>query len=500
MRPSHANARAAAARTLALPVAALLVAVCAGFGTAMVASLVGYRAAYYVAVFTLIGVAGMVAATRKEPLRFAFLALIACFPLAAAEVPPGRIGVTVFDAVAMALALGLIGRRMLASGPAAEPLFPSKSMLVAWLLCIPCVAFSEFPLLSLQIFAMNFGVFAFFLLAIAEMKREHGFERLALLFSGVTLCMAIGLFIDHFLHLNLSLRGSNLNQLSYVSGMEVWRAGGFFQDPQKAGAFLACMITFLLLLCIRGRFRDLRMRVAAWAAILVGLAALLTTVSRSAILACLSVSAVALFAFNRWNIAAKLAAAAGIAVIALVAALVPAETWLSMVPAAVTERFLQSRSGFEDRYFIWLDTWNIFVDHPLAGIGLGSFQSHLAESRPGVLNYYGIGEAEGVVYIPDQPESGYLKVLYEGGLAGALAALLVAGDAVRRAIGVAAAGHADPQARTECIAALAALAAFAVTFVTLFTVSDGRIAGIFAFFLAVIWHRSLQAAQAGTGS
>ena len=227
-------------------------------------------------------------------------------------------------------------------------------------------------------------------------------------------------------------------------------------------------------------------------------AALAVTVSRSAILACLSVSGLALFAFNRWNAAAKLVIAGGMASFALLAALTPMETWLNVVPTAIAERFLQSRTGFEDRLFIWADTWNMFADHPVTGIGLGSFQSYLAETRPTVFNYYGIGEAEGVVYIPDQPESGYLKILYEGGVAGSLAALLVAGDALRRAITVVVAGNnADPDARTEGIAALAGLMTVAVTFVTLFTVGDGRIAGILAFLLAVIWHRSLQRAHVG---
>jgi O-antigen ligase len=218
-------------------------------------------------------------------------------------------------------------------------------------------------------------------------------------------------------------------------------------------------------------------------------------------LACLSVSGLALFAFNRWNAAAKLVAAGGMALLAMLAALTPAETWLNVLPAAVAERFLQSRAEFDDRLFIWSDTWDTFADHPLAGIGLGSFQSYLAKTRPGVFNYYGIGEAAGVEYIPDQPESGYLKILYEGGIIGSLAALLVAGDALRRAVTVVVAGdHTDPDARTEAIAALAALTTFAVTFVTLFTVSDGRIAGILAFFLAVIWHRSLQRERHAEGA
>ncbi|MBI3525704.1 MAG: O-antigen ligase family protein [Betaproteobacteria bacterium] len=478
-----------------LPVTASLAAALTGIATAIAGSLAGEHAVYYVAVLSFFGIASMLAVTRTEPLRFVFLTLIACFPIAFAEVPPGRLGLTVFDVVMLALAIGLVGKRMFSPAAAGVRLLPTKSLLIAWLLTIPCVVFSSFPWLSLQVLVINFAVQAFFLFSLDELKREDGFKRLALLLSIVTLLMAIGLFIDHFLHVNLSLRGGNLNQLSYVAGMEVWRAGGFFQDPQRAGAFLACAITFLLVLSIRGRFRSVKMRLVVWMAIVAGLAALVTTVSRSAILACLSVSALALFAFNRGNPATKLIITVAVALIALLAALTPVETWLNVFPASVAQRLLQSRTEFEDRLFIWGDTWDMFANHPLTGIGLGSFQSYLAATRPTVFNYYGIGEAAGVVYIPDQPESGYLKILYEGGIAGSVAALLVAGDALRRAISVIGGKNADSDARTEVIAALAGLTTFAITFITLFTVSDKRIAGIFAIFLAVIWHHSLRYAH-----
>ena len=44
--------------------------------------------------------------------------------------------------------------------------------------------------------------------------------------------MAIGLFLDRILHMSLSLKNSNLGQLTYAAGLEIYRAGGFFQDPQ----------------------------------------------------------------------------------------------------------------------------------------------------------------------------------------------------------------------------------------------------------------------------
>jgi len=473
----------------------LATAVLAGTVTAVVGSLAGDRAIYYVAFFGLVVTGGFVAATRTEPLRFAFLALIICFPIAAALVPPGRFGLSVFDAVMLVLTIGLIGKNLFASSTAGEPLFPTRSLLIAWLLAVPCVVFSQFPLLSLLVFGVSFAAYVFFLYTLDELGRERGFERLALLLSIVLFFMAVGLFVDHFLHVNLSLRGSNLNQLTYLAGREIWRAGGFFQDPQKGGAFLACVITFLLILSIRGRFRGTRMRFVVWTAIAAGLAALVTTISRSAILACLSVSGLALFAFNRWNAVVKLVVAGSMMLVAAGMALTPMETWLSIAPAAVSDRFLLMRADLETRIGIWFDTWEMFADHPITGIGLGSFRPYLVETQPTVFNYYDIGATSGVTYIPDQPESGYFKILYEGGIAGSIAVLLVVGDAIRRAFAVIAGNNADSDARTEGIAALAGLVTFGVTFVTLFTVGDPRIVGILAFLLAVIWNRSLQRAQ-----
>jgi O-antigen ligase len=487
-----ANIPSATPASLLLPALVLIAAVFAGMVTAVVGSLAGYRAIYYVAVFGLIVIGGVVAATRAEPLRFVFLALIACFPIASAPVPPGRFGLTVFDAVMLALTIGLIGKKLLASSTAGAALFPTKSLLIAWLFSVPCVVFSQFPLWSLVVFGGSFAIYVFFVFALDELGRERGFERFVLLLSIVLLLLAAGLFVDHVLHVNLSLQGSNLNQLGYGRSLEIYRAGGFFQDPQKGGAFLACIITFLLLLSVRGRFRGMKMRFVVWAAIAVGLVALVTTISRSAILACLFVSGLALFAFNKWDAAAKVALMGSVVLFAIVIALMPMETWLSIAPATVSERFLEMRVDLKTRIAIWFDTWEMFADHPITGIGLGSFRPYLIKTQPTVFNYYDIGSGGGVTYIPDQPESGFFKILYEGGIVGSIAVLLVVGDAIRRAVAVIAGNKPDSDARSEGIAALAGLVTFGTTFVTLFTVSDGRIAAVLAFLLAVIWHRSLE--------
>lgn len=481
----------AATALLAVSVA---IAVFAGLATAVVGGMAGYRSIYFVSVFALFAGGALVTLTRQEPLRFAFLALIFCFPVAAAQIPPGRFGIIAFHAVMTVLTIGLVGTRLTRSAAAAAPLFPTRSLLLACLLVIPCIAFSQYPLWSLREFMLkNLTVYIFLLFALEELKRDKGFERLVLLLSIVLLFMACGLYADYFLQMNLSLQGSNLNQSSISeSGLAIYRAGGFFQDPQRAGAYLACMITFLLLLSARGRFDGLKMRFLVWAAIAASLGALATTISRSAILACLSISALTLFLFNKWNAAGKLLVMGSMMAVAAAMALTPMATWLDILPASVQERFLHTNEEFDHRLTIWFDTWDMFADHPVTGIGIASFRPYLIETRPAVFNYYDIGTAEGVSYIPDQPESGYLKILYEGGILGSLAALLVVGDALRRSIAVLADGKTEANARTELIAALAALATFGTTFVTLYTSGDERIAALFAVFLAVILHRSLQ--------
>lgn len=474
------------------PAAGLPVAICgaaiAGIFVAIAGGLAGPRAIYYSAVVGLIAVGAFIAATRREPARFAFLALFAALPFADVPVPPGRLGIRVFDLVMLVLAAVLLARRLGRHGREQPPLLPSGSIAFAWFAFLVCAICSLYPVVSLQMAVVGIAIYTFFLWTLAELGRERGFERLAALLAVVLIVVSLGLFADALLHQNLSLRGGNLNQQSWSMGREIWRAGGFFQDPQKAGAFLASLIAFLVVLAARGRFAGSRLRYLVLAAIPVGIAAIFTTIARGAIVACLVGSAVALFAFNRWGGVVKLLTACTLVVIGLLFAILPADSLQSLVPGAVATRFARLSADFDIRLMIWTDTWDMFAKHPATGIGPGSFQSYLIDTRPGMVGYYGIGVEQGANYVPEQPESGYFKILYEGGILGALAMLFVAGDVLRRAFRVIARG--PESARTESIAVLAALATFAVTFATLYTAGDARIAAFLMFLLAVLWHHT----------
>ena len=407
--------------------------------------------------------------------------------------PPGRFELSVFDVVAVVLMVGLVGSWMMTPRAARPPIFPSTSLAIAWILAIPCVLFAQFPVLSAKVFVTSLGVYAFFLLTLAELKRKGGCERLGGVFALVLIVLALGCFAERVLHVNLSLRGANLNQLSYSeTGLEIYRAGGFFQDPQKAATFFGCMVAFLLVLTVRGRFRDRGLNLLAWIAIVLGAGALLTTVSRAAIAACLAMSVLALFLFNRWSAASKIAVGAGGLVAILGMALMPADVWRDLLPAAVMERFRNPGEDWAIRVRIWLDTWSMFTDHPLTGIGFGGFRDYLKATQPTMFNYYGMGDAAGIAYIPDNPESGYFKILYEGGILGSLAVAVAVLAALARAFRVIGSRLADAGARNEVLAAVVGLSVFGVTFVTLFTASDGRLAALLALFFAFIWHRSLE--------
>jgi O-antigen ligase len=473
---------------LALPAAVVALALLAGCVTAMLGSLAGYRAIYYIAVPGLIAIGAAITLTRASPLRFAHLALLAVLPLAALPVPPGRLGLTVFDVASAVLAGALLLDKAFAPRDAQPPLFPATSLLCIWLLLIPCAVFARHPVIAIQQLLLQFAAYVFFWLTLQELQRPGGFDRLAGLLSVAVIVVSAGVVVDATLHLNLTPGGGNLNQRTVTRGMEVWRAGGFFQDGQKAGAFLSASLAFLLVLSVRQRLAG-RLRLLAWAAILAGIPALLLTVSRSAIVSFLLVSSLALVALNRWPAVIKLAICSVLLPVAVFALMMPAQL-TGLLPTGLASRLADTGDDLQSRVEVWLDTWDMFADHPLTGIGAGGFQQYLLDTRPGQFNYYGIGDATGVSYVPDQPESGWFKILYETGILGSAAVLLLAVATLRRAVsGIARA--VDAASRTEVVAALAGITTFLVTFTTLFMTGDPRILALLLILLAVIWHPSL---------
>lgn len=463
----------------------------AGCVTALAGSMAGMRAVYLLAVPGAVALGAVFALTRAEPLRFAFLALVAGLPFVAILVPPGRFGYTVFDAATLLLMAGLLLHMAFARKGTVAPLFPARSLVVMWLLLLPCVALARYPVLAAEALLLMFAAYVFFWFVLDELRRPSGFERLAGLLAMSVLIVAMGLVIDHFFQMNLSFGGGNLNQRTMTAEGVIWRAGGFFQDPQKAGGFLAALLTFLLVLLLRGRFHQSWLRMLVACAIVAGAGALFLTVSRAAIMSFLLVSVLALVAANRWPALLKMTGILALVVLGVSLALLP-DLWMGLLPSSFATRLGSSHEELMIRVSIWMDTWDMFANHPVTGIGFGGFQQYLLDTRPMVTNYYGIGVAEGVPYIPSQPESGYFKILYEGGILGSLAVLVLIGATLRRGIATIANRHTSADERSQVIAGLAGLSAFAITFATLFNTVDPRVLALFAILLAVAWQPSVR--------
>lgn len=449
----------------------------------------------------VITIAGIVTITRAEPVRFAFLALLVFLPFVAMPVPPGRLQLTLFDVAMVLITFAVVLKQTFTPTEQRSSLFPARSAQIAMLLLLPAVLFSGFPVLSVWTFFEIFAIYVFFLLVFRELEHADGLRRIAVVLAVSILVVAVGIFIERVLKVNLSLRSANSNLVTQLAGLEIRRGAGFFQDPQKAAQFLGCGIAFLLLLAVRRRFANDRVRWLLWTAVIVGAAGMVATISRGALIATFAVGGGFALVCSRWSVPAKLAALTGLLLLFTSAYLLtPADMWLRLAPTGLAERLATLDSSVDHRLYLWFLAKDAFTNYPITGVGLGGFGPYLFKTRATSLLFTG-GVTTPLMYIVGQPESGYLKIVYEGGVVASLALLLVIGDVARRIAGTLFSRFATYDARTDLLAAAAGLLVFAATFVTLFTLSDERNAAVLAILLAVVcWRTSGRVASIGLGA
>ncbi|HEV8692655.1 MAG TPA: O-antigen ligase family protein, partial [Lysobacter sp.] len=406
-----------------------------------------------IAGFFLLGIALLQA---ENPVRVAFFGLLCLWPYLSFPVPPGRFGLTVFDVLMLIITVMAIPSMVRSDGKNRLRLFQASTFVLVLVLTLPSVFMSQFVLVSARTFVTNFLLFMFFVLMIEEMRRPGGYMRMIQILIAFVFIDAAGVLFEAVSHINPSFRQKNINQIFAVAGS---RGSGFFQDPQKAAQFIGCAVTLLSVMLFRGRFRDYgRTRLFAGLALLVSFAALITTGSRNAIGSTVLITLIAAVIFNSWPWIVKVIFGT---MVGLMVGLVRLQDVLDLMPAAVAHRFFTAVNSIYERYQIWMDTWDMFASHPLQGIGLGAFRDYLTATRPTTKNFYGIGQSAGVTYVPDQPESGYLKILYEGGILTSLAVLILVVVTLVHAASVLRRGDVD--ARSDVIAASTALTVFGVT-------------------------------------
>ncbi|MFV0268566.1 MAG: O-antigen ligase family protein, partial [Draconibacterium sp.] len=137
-------------------------------------------------------------------------------------------------------------------------------------------------------------------------------------------------------------------------------------------------------------------------------------------------------------------------------------------------------SSTDTRLDIWRDSWKLFSNHAIEGIGPGNYREFSMRVDPSLRAKRAAGG-----YVPGGPESGYLKILYDTGIVGITGFTLFFLGTIIKIINRIIQSSSDSYVGASVSAGFA-LIVFALNFVTLFTPSDSRICIIFIIMYAIL--------------
>lgn len=426
----------------------------------------------------------------RDRLRFLLLSATLALPFLGLKVPPASLGLTVFDVLSIPAAVVLLGAKI--GGQRDIDLFPTHGAVLALFLLVPSVAMSISHGNSIASLIVIGELYLFFVILTHYMKDEEVLARLHLNLSIGLILICLFVFIEKATGINFNFGAAHSGQFMQVEQLKVHRVAGIFQDPQKAAQFIAVIMTYLAVLNGHGVFANRRYLLFSWLAVILAVPALLITVSRAAIFGGLLMTTIGLLVFNRRGVLMRLFLGFSIALVVTVVSVVGVNTTLRAVfPESVVKRFELADREMEGRTKIWQESWRIFRAYPVAGVGPGNYREFLMQENPRLRQFYANGG-----FVPDMPENGYLKILYEVGLLGTLGCLWFVGHLLARMLADIVAGR-DQRTASLSLAAGAALVVFLITFLTIFTVSDMRNALIVPFLAAAVFSgRGRQSAQA----
>lgn len=413
---------------------------------------------------------------HNNPLDRLLVFIILLLPAMGILIPPRRLGLSLFDGLVLLGIILIFVKALISTIDISQ--MPLSVLIVPIVFIFPSIFLSINIPNSVATFMGIVPFYLFFIglssfLTIPEWTRKIHYMLMAGLFLA-----AVAVIAERAFGVNLSGSSMNLNALSEDSYLAVRRAGGFFQDPQKAGQFLACFIAYFSILWSRRFFKERIVNVLLLSILLLSSVALLLTVSRNAILSCFAVTFLGVILFNRFGYPARIALASLLAIVIAISLYVPSSTLVdTLLPKTVSARFSSVDEGTAERLMIWRGSWHLFHTSFLAGVGIGNYQEELI--RKGAYLRNSSGDPG---YIPTQPENGYLKILYETGVLGIIGLLYLLALFVKYALK----GIRMQSSRTEAIAASLAVLVFLATFSTLFTVSNDSNALIPVLMLALV--------------
>lgn len=404
------------------------------------------------------------------------LAIFSLIPIINITLPPKRFDFSVFTVLLIICFLVLLIRVLLKKD--AINLIPDKLAFLFLLSALPPVFLGFDPLNSIEYFLKVLMLdYLFFIILYDFLSEKNAFYDIVKYLALALIFISLGIFFEFITGINLSGEGKNVNALR-----EFTRCAGFFQDPQKAAQFLAVGITFfILLLCRNVPLGKTGSRLVS-VSLFVSFVALLLTASKNGIITGALMSTSAVLIFNK-NSTLRNVFLFFLLPLALLMLLVFQGPITSMVlKSSAGARMTGISQSADTRLNIWYENWLAFQNYGnlVTGIGPGNYQELIMRADPELREDMAAGR-----YVPNQPESGYLKIFYETGLFSLMGLFLFLIGIVHKA---AKSFFASEQTVSTSIAISAsfALVAFSFGFVTLFTVTDNKNLMIFVIMYALL--------------
>lgn len=213
--------------------------------------------------------------------------------------------------------------------------------------------------------------------------------------------------ISAFLHGFVFAVAVNVIAIIWLSLEGVMRPSGFLADPNLAANMIALALLSTIYLILSGRGRYILI-----IQFLLGVG-LFLTLSRGALYAFCGASILFFLLLQIKSLSWRITA---LKTILVLAAAYIAFTFIEMGQASLADLSIGSRPGsWSDRLEMWSSAWEMFVQHPVWGTGLGSFALRYPALRS-------INETTSVGYFA---HNDYLQLLLELGIIGFIAWIFV---------------------------------------------------------------------------
>ena len=141
------------------------IAVLSGVFVSYLSYFTGITAIYYLLALVLLIFIPLIVITRDHPMQYMLYALLIGLPVVAFIVPPGRLGVSIFDYSMLLVLLTELWRRATnrqSTQATNNPFFPTLSLMLLQLLAIPIVLMANSLGIAIWVFLENFLAYLFF--------------------------------------------------------------------------------------------------------------------------------------------------------------------------------------------------------------------------------------------------------------------------------------------------------------------------------------------------